>query len=144
MIEEYSAGGIIFKDPGEQLKILLIKNAALRDPTKAYWGFPKGHLEQNESAEQAAVREVKEETGLDVELIEKIDDEHYIFTHPQKGKISKKVTLFLMRHLGGEEKALETELLELGWFSADDALELLSFKTDQTLLKKALAKLNQV
>ena len=143
MKEEFSAGGVIFKIDGDQLKVLLIKNAALRDPTKAYWGFPKGHLEKGESEQDAAVREVKEETGIDVEILERIDDEHYIFTHPQKGRISKKVTFFLMRYINGEPHAQLEELLDLGWFSPDDALEMLTFNTDKTILKKSLAKLNE-
>lgn len=143
MIEEHSAGGIILKEDGDSVKVLLIKNAALRDPAKAYWGFPKGHLEKGESEEDAAVREVKEETGLVVEILEKIDDQKYIFTHPQNGVIAKTVTIFLMRYLQGEPTAQENELLELGWFSPNDALEILSFNTDKAMLKKALARVNE-
>ncbi len=142
MTKEFSAGGIIFKLVGQDIKVLLIKNAALRDPTKAYWGFPKGHLEQDETPEVAALREVKEETGIDAEIIEKIDDEHYFFMHPQKGKISKKVTYYMMKYLSGEEQIQEAELLELGWFTPNDAFSMLSFKNDKTLLSKAMAKLN--
>lgn len=137
MTKEFSAGGIIFKLVGQTPQVLLIKNAALRDPTKAYWGFPKGHLEQGESEDQAALREVKEETGIEAEILEKIDDEHYFFTHPKKGTISKNVTIFLMKYISGEAKAQESELLELGWFSIDEAMNKLSFKTDKKLLQKA-------
>jgi len=142
MTEEFSAGGIIFKNDGRDQKILLIKNSALRNPKKAYWGFPKGHLEKDETAEQAALREVKEETGLETAIIEKIDDVHYFFTHPEKGTISKQVTIFLMKYLNGEAKAQEKELLDLGWFSPEEAIEMLSFKADKVLLKAALAIMN--
>ena len=142
MNQEFSAGGIVYRIENEQPLFLLIKNSAFKDPHKTYWGFPKGHLEKGENDEEAAIREVKEETDVEVELIKLIDRIEYTFNHPQNGLTKKHVSYFLMRYLDGEAKAQEKELLELGWFSADDSLEMLSFEQNKTLLKKALATLN--
>ena len=142
MQHEYSAGGIIYRIENEEPQFLLIKNAAFKDPTKTYWGFPKGHLEEGEGAEQAALREVQEETGIEVELLELIDKVEYTFHHPQHDLTKKQVSFFLMRYVKGEAKPQEKEVLELGWFNAEDALNMLSFDQNKTLLKKALAKLD--
>jgi 8-oxo-dGTP diphosphatase len=134
MKREFSAGGIIFNDLEQ---VLLINNEALKDPAKSYWGFPKGHLNEGENSKDAAVREVKEETGLDVEVLEKIGDHKYVFTF-QGEKIFKVVSMFLMKIVGGELKIQADELLDAQWFEVEDALKKLSFSQDKALLKKAL------
>lgn len=137
MIKEFSAGGIVFNNLGQ---VLIIKNASLKNPKNSYWGFPKGHLEKGESAEEAALREVEEETGLKVEVIKKIDDSKYIFVNSNQEKISKLVSIFLMKQTGkeGELKIQEAELLDAKFVSVQEALETLRFKNDKELLKKAL------
>jgi 8-oxo-dGTP diphosphatase len=145
---EFSAGGIIFRTvrsegSGDSQvlnnlgQVLLINNEALKDPTKSYWGFPKGHLNSGEKSQDAAVREVKEETGLEVEIVEKIGDHKYVFTF-QGEKIFKVVTMFLMKLTGGELKIQTDELLDAQWFEVEEALKKLSFSQDKAMLKKAL------
>lgn len=136
MQREFSAGGIVINNKNQ---VLLINNMAMRDPNKSYWGFPKGHIDPKESSKEAAIREVKEEVGLEVEALEKIGDSKYIFTSPKtKEKIFKVVVMFLMKEKGGELQVLKEELLGAEWFSPKEALEKLSFKNDKDLLKKAL------
>ena len=140
MKREFSAGGIIFNKEGQ---VLLIKNAAMRDPTKAYWGFPKGHIEPGESSKEAALREIGEETGLEVEVVKKIGDSSYIFTSPKTGeKIFKVVVMFLMEYKSGELKHQQEELLDAKWFDPEDALVVLSFSKDKNLLKQAMEMRN--
>jgi 8-oxo-dGTP pyrophosphatase MutT (NUDIX family) len=137
MKREFSAGGIVLNSKGE---VLLIHNAAMRDPKKSYWGFPKGHIEEGESSKEAAVREVEEETGLIVEVIKKIGESSYIFTIPSTGeKVFKMVIIFLMKEVGGELKPQEAELLDAQWFTKEEAFQKLSFKKDKELLEKALS-----
>lgn len=139
MKREFSAGGIVFN---KQNQILLINNAAMRDPTKSYWGFPKGHLDLGETSKQAAIREVKEETNLDVEILNKVGQSQYVFTLNSE-KIFKVVTMFLMKAIGGELKHQESELLDIGWFDYDAALERISFPKDKQLLKHAWEIMNR-
>lgn len=133
MTREFSAGGIVLNDG----KVLLIKNAAMRDKNKAYWGFPKGHIQEGEKSEETALREVEEETGLKVKIIKKLGDSRYIFTK-EREKIFKVVVYFLLRYISGELKPQNLEVLEVKWVDIDDALGLLAFKKDQEFLKKAL------
>jgi 8-oxo-dGTP diphosphatase len=139
MKREFSAGGIIFNDKNQ---VLLINNAAMRNPKKSYWGFPKGHIHEDESSKDAAIREVKEETGIEVEVIEKIGDSKYVFTIEGE-KIFKVVIMFLMRHSSGEIKIQEEELLGAEWVSTEEALKKLSFPKDKQLLNLALSILSK-
>ena len=133
MKREFSAGGIVFKDN----QVLLISNAAMRDPKKAYWGFPKGHIEQGEKGIEAAVREVKEETGIEAVVLEKLGESKYVFTKNDE-KIFKIVPYFLMEYVSGELKKQDLEILEVMWVDPEEALKRLSFSQDKAFLKKAL------
>ena len=134
MKREFSAGGIVFNNSGQ---LLLINNAAMKDPKKSYWGFPKGHINPGESSQEAAIREVREETGLEVEVRAKIGDSKYVFT-VEGEKIFKVVIMFLMEYQSGEIKIQQEELLGADWFEVKEALKKLSFSADKTLLNKAL------
>lgn len=135
MNREFSAGGIVLKDG----QVLLIKNAAMRDKNKAYWGFPKGHINPGEKSEQAALREIKEETGVEAEIVKKLGDSRYIFT--KKGeKIFKVVVYFELKFVSGEIKAQDLEVLDVKWVDPKEALILLSFKKDQDFLKQVMGE----
>ena len=137
MKREFSAGGIIYKKSDQGLQFLLIKNMAMRNPSKSYWGFPKGHLNKGESSKDAALREVKEEVGLNVEIIEKVGQSSYVFQHNGE-KIFKIVTMFLME--AKKEKILvqQAEIQEAGWFRKEEVTEKLSFANDKKLFTKAV------
>lgn len=142
MKREFSAGGIVFKRDAQALSFLLIKNAAMRDPSKSYWGFPKGHLEPGESGKQAATREVREETGIRAQITDKVGDSKYTFTVNNE-RIFKIVTIFLMEYQSGELTHQTEELLDAGWFNKEQVLKQLSFSNDKALFKKALEILNR-
>ena len=118
---EFSAGCIILNDD----KILLEKEIS-REGDR-FWTFPKGHQEAGETDIQTALRETKEEVGLDVEIIsEKPIDNNY-FLHG--GKILKQVSHFLARPTSGTNFKLQTEEVEEArWLSLDEARELASFE----------------
>lgn len=129
MKREFSAGGIIFNN---QNQVLLTQHSS-----NHYWGFPKGHPKEGENMKQTALREVKEEAGVEAEIIEKAGDTKYIFTMEGE-KIFKVVTLYLMKYLKGDIKNHDWEVEKVGWFTTEQALEKLSFKDEKELLKKAL------
>lgn len=133
MKREYSAGGIVLNNG----KVLMIKNAALRDPKKAYWGFPKGHIDPGESSRDAAVREIKEETRIEAEIVSKLGESQYVFTRSGE-KVVKHVVYFLLKYKSGEIQPQELEVLEVRWFDPKEAAELLSFKKDKEFLNQAL------
>lgn len=150
MKREYSAGGIVLR-PVQQVQgkqsqdklsweVLMIKNAALRDPKKAYWGFPKGHIDPGESSSDAAVREIREETRIGAEIVSKLGESQYVFTRSGE-RVVKHVVYYLLKYKSGKTAPQELEVLEVKWFDPKEAMELLSFKKDKDMLQLALKKL---
>ncbi|MDM7324861.1 MAG: NUDIX hydrolase [Thermus sp.] len=123
---ELGAGGVVFNPRGE---VLLLRDRM------GFWVFPKGHVEVGESLEEAAVREVREETGIAAEVVGPLFPTRYV--NP-KG-VEREVHWFLMR--GEGELRLERGMSGLGWFSPAEAKSLLSFPEDLRLLEVALERL---
>ncbi len=126
-VREFSAGGVVFKN-GEWLII--------RPTGTKRWQFPKGKTDKNESSKDTALREVEEEGGVKVEIIEKIGNSQYFFVLKGK-KIFKTVTFYLMKYFGDTKKGHDWEVEEAVFVSYKEALEKLSFKNDKEILKKA-------
>lgn len=132
MNNEFSAGGIVVKEN----QFLLVENSRMKNPEEKWWGFPKGHLEEGESTEEAAIREVAEETGIEAEIIDKLGQSKYVITKNEE-KIFKVVTIFLMKYLSGEPKAQIGEVSDVIWLPYEAALKKLTYPNDKDLLKKA-------
>lgn len=127
---EYSAGGVVIKDRKE---VLLIKNPS------NIWTFPKGHIEPGETKEQAALREVKEETNIDAEIVTYLGEISYFFTWHGK-RVYKTVYFFLMRYLSGIP-APSWEVKDARFFPIEKAKRLLKYKGDKEIFSKAVEKL---
>ena len=142
MKREFSAGGIVLRQAQDKYsknkcEVLLTQNSSSH-----YWGFPKGNVGEGETTKEAAVREVSEEAGVKAEIIEKVGDSKYIYTHPEtKEKVFKIVTMFLMKYISGNLEDHDWEMEEAKWFSPEQALKTLSFSQDRKLLKQALEML---
>lgn len=137
MKREFSAGGIVLNSQGQ---VLLIQSSS-----SGYWQFPKGHIEQGQTSKQAALREVKEEGGVEAEIVDKVGDSKYIYIHPQtKEKIFKVVSYYSMKYLSGDPKDHDWEVAEAGWFDPEEALQKLSFSQDKGHLQKALEIMKKI
>lgn len=126
---EFSAGGIVFN---KKSQVLLTKHSQ-----NHHWSFPKGLIDPGQTSQQAAVREVREEGGVEAEILGKVGYSKYVYTLNGE-KIFKVVTYFLMKYVSGDPKDHDWEVEEAGWFSPDEALKQLTFSQDRELLKKAL------
>ncbi|MDP2860835.1 MAG: NUDIX domain-containing protein [bacterium] len=126
------AGGVIVKIVDNAPKILLVYFRD--DPYRGNAAFPKGHLEEGESEEQAAMREVVEETGLqNPRIVRKLGIVSRLSKEDSGETVFKDIYLFLMQidsfvHAKAEER--------YGWFSYEEALEKLSFQEEKDFLKK--------
>ncbi len=130
---EYSAGGVLLDDTG---RVLLIRTRNLRG--EPVWTFPKGHIERGEKREEAALREVREETGYEAEIVEPLPPVTYWFWR-NGTKVRKTVYWFLMRprHQVGEP---DEEVEEIRWVHPTEALLMLTYSSDRDLLKQILRK----
>ena len=107
---------------------------------KLEWCIPKGHLEQDETSEQAAIREVFEETGLEAQIIQHLGEVNYQFIQ-DGSKISKTVHVYLMQQTGGElsfDKDPHKEASELEWVQVSELLARLSHGNETRIAKLAI------
>jgi 8-oxo-dGTP pyrophosphatase MutT (NUDIX family) len=100
--------------------------------------LPKGHLEQGESPEQAALREVLEESGLRARIIAALDVVEYVFFHREKrARVPKRVHFFLMAHLEGEAHAADGEMERVFWCDIASAESRLTFASERVVVRSA-------
>lgn len=125
MKHEKSCGCIIIEDN----KVLLIQQM------KGHWGFPKGHVEGNETEEETAMREVKEETNIEVKIQK---DYRYTETYLADKDIEKEVVYFIAEKTGGEIKPQEAEVRDIKWFHFQEALETITYEDTKKIFQTAL------
>ena len=132
--EEISAGGVVFRRFGGMLKYLLILDG------HGNWGFPKGHLEEGESASAAAHREIVEETGLS-DLISHAALRQLDWTFQvTNALVHKRCVYFLFESTAGETCPQGEEgITQCAWFAYEDAIRKLTFQNTRTLLTEAAA-----
>ena len=135
----FSAGGLVFKKEPD-LKVILIQTRNFKGDT--LWQLPKGKIEGGETAREAAVREVCEETGVRAEITQKLGSVEYFFKHEQSF-FKKKVTFFLMEYKDGVLVPQAGEVEEVGWFDPDEARQLLSYKNEWQIVAKGLQLLGE-
>ncbi len=129
-----SAGGIVVRYESGQP--WLVVGSRRRERDGRTWTLPKGTPNQGESREQTALREVQEETGLEVRITGELDSIEYWFV--QSGtRIHKTVHYFLMEPVGGELADHDHEFDEVRWIAFDSAATMLTFETERVLVAKA-------
>lgn len=122
MKQEKSCGCIILNDKKE---VLLVHH------NKGHWDFPKGHVEEGETELQTAIREVKEETNIDVEVNEKY---RYTVEYSPKEDVIKEVVFFLAKNINDNKTAQLEEVDEVQWFQLEDAIERITYDTSKEVL----------
>lgn len=138
-LEQVSAGGVAFREIDGLVEIAII----LTNPERR-WQLPKGMIDAGETADQAAVREVREEAGIETDLIAAIDKTEYWFSADRNGtrtRFHKFVHWYLMRYRSGNVQDHDHEVIEARWEAVEDALEKLVFKNERDVVEKALQML---
>jgi 8-oxo-dGTP pyrophosphatase MutT (NUDIX family) len=130
-----SAGGVVYRREGDRLEVVLLHR---RSP--ALWALPKGTPSAGETLEETALRETREETGIEVEIEAPIQSISYFFVR-SRVRFHKTVHFYLMRAVGGDTADHDAEFDEAAWFQLEEALELLSYPTERQVLSAATAML---
>jgi 8-oxo-dGTP pyrophosphatase MutT (NUDIX family) len=131
---EVSAGGVVYRREGDGIEIVLASRRTRRGDLA--WGLAKGGIEPGESREDAAVREVREETGLDATIEADLGDTKYIYVW-EDVRIRKRVHFFLMRHVGGDVDDRDDEMEEIRWFPLERALKRAAYRGEREVLVRA-------
>jgi 8-oxo-dGTP pyrophosphatase MutT (NUDIX family) len=132
---EFSAGGVVVRD-GEVAVIVPVKRDARG---RRVLGLPKGHLDGDETAEEAAAREVQEETGLIGELIEKLGEVRYFYERRGR-RIAKRVAFYLFEYRSGDLADHDHEIEDARWMPLAEAATALSYDGEREMVRRALSR----
>jgi 8-oxo-dGTP pyrophosphatase MutT (NUDIX family) len=135
-VDEVSAGGLVIDSTGT--KGLLIGRRDLKDQKRErlLWSLPKGHIEEGETPEQAAIREVQEETGIESEISRALGIIDFWFMAGGK-RIHKTVHHYLFKEVGGTLAPQITEVDDVGWFPLDEVIGMLAYPDEKKLIAKS-------
>jgi 8-oxo-dGTP pyrophosphatase MutT (NUDIX family) len=134
MIREFSAGGLAIRNLRGRPFVAVVR---VRDQTLA---LPKGHPEPGESAQEAALREVREETGLETTPVEKLGDIRYWYAR-DGDRVLKIVSFFLLRYRSGRLDDHDHEVEEALWIPLEEAPARLAYRGEKDMAKAALSRL---
>lgn len=132
MKREFSAGGLVLKGD-----LWLIRRPIPNDGYRGNlgWSWPKGWIDEGETPEQAAIREVAEEGGVEAKAIKKLGTLKIFFTDQNGERVMKFITYFLMQHVADVPEGFGDETAEIKWVTKDEAQGLLVHKNERELLK---------
>lgn len=128
--EILAAGGVVVDNNATPPRVLLVHRPRYDD-----WSFPKGKLDSGETVEEAALREVLEETGIRCKIVSKIDTLRYSYQTSKGRRRPKVVHYFLMDPLTDEIRVPGAEVDRADWLDFETALRMLTYKRDRELLK---------
>lgn len=140
-VDEISAGGLVLDLSGTEPLGALIGRTNRRG--QLLWSLPKGHLEVGESLEQAAIREVAEETGISGEVLATLGTIDFWFVAAGK-RVHKTVHHFLLRAVGGELSDSDIEVTEVAWVALPLISQQLAYNDERDLADKALRLLTDI
>ncbi len=129
--KDFSTGGLVWDPKKKKLLLIRVENLS----GEKVWTFPKGHPEKEETPEEAAVREVVEETGWQCSVLAPVTEVRYFYVH-NRTRFDKTVRWFLMEPISQVGEFDPEEVLEVRWVSRADAEKLISYKSDKDLLKQ--------
>ena len=129
-----SSGGVVYREGPGGTEVVLCGRTS-----QSLWALPKGTPEAGETREQTALREVSEETGLEVVIREYIGDIDYWFVLPGGARCHKTVYYYLMTATGGDMSRHDSEFDYVRWFPAPEALRTMTHKNEVRVVEKGLS-----
>jgi 8-oxo-dGTP diphosphatase len=143
MEREYSAGGVVLRPRQQRWWVAVIEPQGRREAPATVLALPKGNVDQGEKPEETAVREVREETGVEAGLVAKLSDIKYIYVRSwgDRQRVFKVVSFFLLRYRSGRigqiAPAMRREVRQAMWLPLDEAAQKLSYRGERDVMKLA-------
>jgi 8-oxo-dGTP pyrophosphatase MutT (NUDIX family) len=134
---EFSAGGVVVNHLGEVIVIVPTRRAA--DGSRVL-ALPKGHPDGDETPEDAALREVREETGVDAEVVAPLGEVRYWYQRSGR-RVAKVVSFFLLRYTDGSLEDHDAEVEDARWMPLAEAAEALSYAGERDMASRALSRI---
>ena len=131
---EVSAGGVVYRKTDDDIEVVLASRRTRRG--QLAWGLAKGGIEEGETKQDAAIREVREETGMTAVIEADLGDTKYMYVWDDI-RIRKTVHFFLMRHTGGNVDDRDDEMEEIRWFPMERAIKRAAYRGERDMLVKA-------
>jgi 8-oxo-dGTP pyrophosphatase MutT (NUDIX family) len=131
---EVSAGGVVYRREPDGVDVVLAARRTRRG--ELAWGLAKGGIEADESTEEAAIREVREETGIEAEIEASLGVTRYFYVW-EEVRIRKTVHFFLMRATGGDTNDRDDEMEDVRWFPLERALKRAAYRGEREVLGRA-------
>jgi 8-oxo-dGTP pyrophosphatase MutT (NUDIX family) len=138
---EYSAGGVVIRQAPDGTEVALAARRTRKG--ELAWGLPKGLVEPGEGPEEAALREVKEETGLEARILSSLGEISYWYVWDAE-RVRKRVAFFLMEATGGDVSEHDHEMEEVRWFPLADAPRRATYPTERGVLRKAIEAVSEL
>jgi 8-oxo-dGTP pyrophosphatase MutT (NUDIX family) len=138
MSTELSAGGVVVR--GEETIVIVPTRRAANG--RAVLALPKGHIDPGETPAQAAEREVREEAGVEADLVEKLGDVRYFYQRDGR-RIAKVVAFFLFDYRAGDPADHDAEVEIARWMPMGNALRELSYRGEREMVKRALTRVRR-
>jgi len=130
---QFSAGGIVYRRSGPAPEVIILT----RGEGKVFC-LPKGKIEKSETPQEAALREVKEETGLNGIIERELGKiKYWFYSDEDKMRVHKTVTFFLIKYESGDTADHDTDAEEVRWFPIDKALKIMSYPSEREIAEKA-------
>jgi 8-oxo-dGTP diphosphatase len=133
---QISAGGVAFRRRDSRIEVAII---SVGDEPR--WQLPKGIIDQGESAESAATREVREEAGVETEIVSLLDKAEYRYYSKNRGsgrvRFHKFVYFYLLRYKSGDVRNHDREVNEARWVEIEEAREMLAFSGEKKIIERA-------
>jgi mutator protein MutT len=136
--QERSAGGVVLR--GEETLVIVPRRRSA-DGSRVL-GLPKGHIDPGETPLQAAVREVREETGVNAELLEELGEVRYWYRR-QGRTVAKSVVFYLLRYISGDIEDHDDEVEEVYWTALAQACTELTYEGEREIAGRALRTLDR-
>jgi 8-oxo-dGTP diphosphatase len=133
--EQVSAGGVVFRGEKGSIEVVIVAVGG-----QNRWQLPKGLVEDGEKPEITAVREAREEAGVDSEVVQHLDTIEYWFAGIDRGervRFHKHVHFYLLRYVAGDTRDHDWEVNEARWVPLDDATRQLTFDTERGVMERA-------